>query len=343
TNTAPANGLLVEGNVGIGTPSPAAQLHVHDPFNSINGSRLILTRAAGGSTIFDGLAVIAGPSNGYLWNYENGPVIFGTNNLERMRIDSVGNVGIGTSSPGIPGHINKLHVVGDATGSGPVTVVVQGSGNMSTGNTVGFQARGTVSGTEYVAQLGVDRFFDAAGVAYVSSSAPGGIAFSANNVTEHMRIGSNGNVGIGTTVPGFLLEVNGTAGKPGGGSWSVSSDIRLKKNVKPLENALQKMLQLRPVTFQWKEPEKEGNMTGTYMGMIAQEVEKVFPEWVGTKQNGYKTLTFVGFEALTTEAIRELKAENEELREELKDLRRMVQKLLAKNEGSSNRPLTSSK
>jgi hypothetical protein len=55
-------------------------------------------------------------------------------------------------------------------------------------------------------------------------------------------------------------------------------------------------------------------MTGVYMGMIAQDVEKVFPEWVKTDINGYKTLGFIGFEALTTEAVRELKAENNELK-----------------------------
>lgn len=87
-----------------------------------------------------------------------------------------------------------------------------------------------------------------------------------------------GNVGIGKLIPNCLLEVNGSAGKPGGGSWSISSDIRLKKNVKPIKNALEKMLELQGITYQWKEPSKHGNMQGAYMSMIAQEVEKVFPE-----------------------------------------------------------------
>ncbi|MFH1767957.1 MAG: tail fiber domain-containing protein, partial [Candidatus Omnitrophota bacterium] len=85
------------------------------------------------------------------------------------------------------------------------------------------------------------------------------------------------------------------------------SDIRLKKNVKNIQNALDKMLKLRGVTYQWKNPQEHGNMTGTYMSMVAQEVEEIFPEWIGTDSKGYKTLGFIGFEALTAESIKELK------------------------------------
>ncbi len=54
--------------------------------------------------------------------------------------------------------------------------------------------------------------------------------------------------------------------------------------------------------------------------MIAQEVEKVFPEWVGTDRDGYKTLTIRGFEALAVESLRTLKSENDVLRQKLSDL-----------------------
>ena len=60
------------------------------------------------------------------------------------------------------------------------------------------------------------------------------------------------------------------------------------------------------------------------MGMIAQEVEAVFPQWVGTDRQGYKDLTIRGFEALTVEAMRELKAENEALKNRLSDLERRL-------------------
>jgi hypothetical protein len=131
----------------------------------------------------------------------------------------------------------------------------------------------------------------------------------------------NGNVGIGTTAPTVKLHVvgdltiTGTARKPGGGTWTTPSDAQLKKNVKPLEAALDKLLQLRGIRFEWRDPKKMGNLTGPQLGLIAQEVEKVFPDWVSTGPDGYKELTIRGFEALTIEALRELKAEIESLRQ----------------------------
>jgi BMFP domain-containing protein YqiC len=56
------------------------------------------------------------------------------------------------------------------------------------------------------------------------------------------------------------------------------------------------------------------------MGLIAQEVEKVFPQWVKINSAGYKDLTVSGFEGLTAEAIRELKAENNALKARIEAL-----------------------
>lgn len=136
---------------------------------------------------------------------------------------------------------------------------------------------------------------------------------------ERMTIRA-GRVGIGTTDPQNLLHVNGSAIKPGGGSWGGVSDIRLKKNVEPLAGALSKMLELRGVTFEWKEPEKMGNQTGPQMGLIAQEAEEVFPEWISTGRDGYKQLAIRGFEALTIETVRELKTEVDDIKTRLDKL-----------------------
>ena len=94
----------------------------------------------------------------------------------------------------------------------------------------------------------------------------------------------------------------------------MNSDLLLKRNVEPLKGALERLLQLRGVTFEWEEPEKHGNETGVLIGMIGQEVEKVFPEWVKIDQGGYRNVKFIGFEALTVEALRELQVENEALK-----------------------------
>ena len=134
--------------------------------------------------------------------------------------------------------------------------------------------------------------------------------------SERMTIRS-GNVGIGTTNPQNLLHVNGIASKPNGGQWTNPSDVKLKKNIKPLKGALNSMLQLRGVHFEWKEPQKMGNQVGLQMGLVAQEAETVFPEWISMGKDGYKQITICGFEALTIEAFRELKSDVEDLKKRL--------------------------
>jgi hypothetical protein len=121
--------------------------------------------------------------------------------------------------------------------------------------------------------------------------------------------GYRGQIQIGTDTEPADFYVSGRAFKSGGGpGWDSISDVRLKKNVYPLEEALSKLLQLRGVTFEWKEPEKVGGRGGTHIGMVAQEVEQVFPEWVSAMPDGIKLLSICGFEALTVEAFRSLEA-----------------------------------
>jgi hypothetical protein len=61
--------------------------------------------------------------------------------------------------------------------------------------------------------------------------------------------------------------------------------------------------------------------------MIAQDVEKVFPEWVGTDSEGFKTLSPRGFEALSVEGMRALKKENDDLRSQLTDVETRLKNL----------------
>jgi len=143
---------------------------------------------------------------------------------------------------------------------------------------------------------------------------------------ERVRIESGGNVGIGTMSPGYLLHVDGSAGKPGGGSWSNSSDARLKENIHHIDGreALDLLSQLQGVTFEWVNPEEHS--AGTRAGLIAQELEKVFPDWVeeievqGSDQElipegeKAKALHFPhDFNAYVIEAIKALDAENQAL------------------------------
>jgi hypothetical protein len=72
------------------------------------------------------------------------------------------------------------------------------------------------------------------------------------------------------------------------------------------------LLQLHGVTYEYKDPEAIHELPGQQTGMIAQEVEKVFPDWVERTPDGMRRLSIRGFEALTVEALRELRIEKDE-------------------------------
>jgi len=113
-----------------------------------------------------------------------------------------------------------------------------------------------------------------------------------------------------------LFEMQGRAIKTqGGGNWEVPSDASLKKNIGRLEGALDRLLKLRGVSFEWKDPSKFHGHAGSQMGFVAQEVEEVFPEWVGRDSQGSRTVGVSGFEALVVEALRQLKSEIDELKD----------------------------
>ena len=105
------------------------------------------------------------------------------------------------------------------------------------------------------------------------------------------------------------LSIYGNAYKPGGGSWSTLSDQRAKKSIQPINGALRQFLQLRGVTYEYTNPSAFGELPGTHLGMVAQDVEQVFPSWVETGADGYKRLTFRGFEAVAVEAVRQIDAQ----------------------------------
>ena len=171
------------------------------------------------------------------------------------------------------------------------------------------------------------------GTCVISSTLPNTLTLTtpheATNFRRPLEIRSN----LGALLFGYQLDRNGggagtglvvsigTAYKPGGGSFAATSDARLKKNVKNLHGSLDRLEQLRPVTFEFNNEERHG-VTGVQTGFIAQEVEEVFPDGIRQRENtaplndgetpepeNIKTISITGFEALTVDAFRELRAE----------------------------------
>jgi hypothetical protein len=274
------------GNVGIGTTSPGAPLNIMRTANSYTTNEMLRLNnnynAAGNndpSLMFTNSSA-ADPltDNSQTWalsacvaNCQNFKIYYkGASALiTPFFIDGItGNVGIGNTSPGVG---NKL----DVTGVGNFTSTVNSSwiGSVTaTGNgntTYGFIG-GQVNNSVWVGVGGRANNPYAYGIYGDTTS---------NNTYSYGGYFTNSGGGLyALYTAGKLYADSGY--KPGGGSWSDSSDIRLKTNVTTYSDALSKLTQLRGVTFTWINPAEHGGYTGVQGGFIAQEVEKIFPQWV---------------------------------------------------------------
>ena len=168
-------------------------------------------------------------------------------------------------------------------------------------------------------------------------------------VQVHLRGDENhsyvldGKFGIGTTAPQCKLHVDGDVKISGnltvGGGCGCTSDIRLKKNIRPIRNALDKILRVTGVEFEFdRGAYEELNLpAGTHIGLIAQEVEEVAPELVMTgESDGLKAIKYGNTVALIIEAMKEQQGEieaqqdeNDQLREENEALRSRLDRLEA--------------
>jgi hypothetical protein len=124
-------------------------------------------------------------------------------------------------------------------------------------------------------------------------------------------------LGVGTTASGTAGEIRATNCITS----YYSSDARLKENITNIPNAMDKLLQLNGVEYDWKDSyiQQHGGEDGYFMrkhdiGLIAQEVEAVLPEIVAENDEGFKAIKYERVVALLVEAVKELNKEVNELR-----------------------------
>ncbi|QDK39003.1 tail fiber domain-containing protein [Bdellovibrio sp. NC01] len=182
-----------------------------------------------------------------------------------MSMTSVGNVSFGESTSG--GGAGVLSIKGGNLDHTYMQFFPRTSAPTVRGGWMGYGAAGTTQLSLY------------------NEYASGGIDFGAGAAVR-MQLSAAGNLTVTGTVTG-------------------SSDIRLKKDIVPLENSLEKVLQFNPVNYHWKDakadPEKQ-------LGFIAQEVEKLYPEAVKTDSKGLKSISYMTLTAPLAGAIKEMYA-----------------------------------
>ena len=305
-------------NVGIGETTPLVPLHISkdsasgenlafllDNNNTTTGSEIgMLFRSAVGSTNTDfQISAIANGANDMDLTFAS------DGGTERMRIDSSGNVGIGSASPTVP-----LEVNGDVKLGATNPVQISTNVMHGTSGSDGFYVRTAVSSAANPTFSNIDdtntgMFFPAAD--NVGFTTAGSERMRIND-SGHLMLGktnssvSNAGTYLGATGSSFFtlnstgavntlhvydevdsayrFYVRATGSAAGtifatNTAISGASDERLKENIKDLETGLTEIMALKPRRFDWKEG--EGNGTKNNAGFIAQEIETVLPELVG--------------------------------------------------------------
>jgi hypothetical protein len=300
--------INTSGNVGIGTTNPVAKLDVEN---------------SGGTY---GVYSVAG--------------VFGVYGSGMVGVAGVGTTGVqaqGTSydfagTSGNPSYFMGQVEIGG--GSSPnAALEVDGrvnafsSASCGTQGSVAYGAGCSTSNTGYgfSSDNGIDSglFSDADGhVNIINNGRPSIMTYESGSVAY-------------TYLPyGHLTLNDNSAYKPSGGSWSATSDQRVKKDIVNLDSktALDKLTSLQAKEYQWINPDAHTNDTGVHAAIMAQDLQKVFPDWVtktdpvGADKNiipaGDQVLN-VGypndFNAYLIAALKELKQENQDLQTQNSD------------------------
>jgi len=139
----------------------------------------------------------------------------------------------------------------------------------------------------------------------------------------------NGNLGIGTSDPQEKLHVVGNICYTGNSG--SCSDKRFKKGISILPNPLEKIQELEAVYYYWKlnEYPNHGFTEDRQLGLIAQELEKIYPEFVSIDSEGYRTVDYEKLSALAVEVLKQEQTQLDILTKEHAQLSKIIEERLS--------------
>jgi hypothetical protein len=288
----------------------------------------------------------------------------GTNNVciglssGRWLTSNSGNVFIGNQAGSAEYGSNKLYIANSATTTPLIwgdfansAVRINGSlySSASDGNSLtclssndSYHTSITIGRTVVEGRLAIS----AGNSQWLSNTVAGDLIIRAEAITKKIHLGvdplgapvltvMNNRIGIGTTSPGYMLEVAGSAAKPGGGSWTSTSDSRLKNIHGNYTSGIKEIMKLKPVLFNYIDRNPRNLPSNEeYIGFVAQDVQSVFPEAVTTGSDGYLDFNMHPVNVAMVNAIQQqqmeiesVKSENQQLKSELKELKEKMEKI----------------
>ena len=314
------------GNVGIGTSTPAEKLDVAGTvqmtgFKMPTGATndYVLTSNAEGLGTWKSLP--AGADNDWELRTPGTDVLF-----------TIGAWGIARDGNTLFGTQDSTHVnlgVNSTTGSSgqnwAFATVSGGYQNISrhVASTVGGGRFNTANG-DYSFAAGWKAKANHHGTFVWADNSNADFSSSAN---AQFLIRASGGVGIGTNAPSVALHVVGSICYTG--TSGLCSDKRFKKDVETITGALDRVTELRGIEFNWKRDEFPEHQfpEGKQTGFIAQELRQVLPDVVSQGTDGFYSVDYGRLTPVLVEAIKELSAENESLRSQIETTNTKLGKL----------------
>jgi hypothetical protein len=346
--------VQLNSQTGIGTTTPAVKLHVksNGPVLRLEGSdhayMEFYPQGTGTRYGYLGFPNASSTQLTFMNQFSAGSIAFGTNGTSRMFLNSDGKLGLGTSNPGTSLHIENGNTFGNPGSTSSPSIYLYNTNNASStaNSNVSVRTAGTGSGKPFYS-LDVNGAF--------------GYSMGINNPTDQMILNTSWDFNTTATNNAIIINRTGqsrviipapngsyAADWPsgwGGGlatfdfscagiyynTLAARSDKRLKNTIESISNELiAKYLQLRPVSYYWNQ--EKSNDTKLQYGLIAQEVEPLFPEMVntGTDEMQTKSVNYQALHALSLKVIQKQQTAIEELKKKQSDLEVRLLQLEAK-------------